>query len=370
MTEPLAPYDAVLLVGFGGPEGPADVLPFLRRVTAGRDVPDERLAVVARQYDTVGGVSPLNAQNRALRAALQEALAQQGSGLPVYWGNRNWTPLLADVIPELYAAGHRRVLAVLTSAYPSYSGCRQYREDLALAAEGLDGLVVDRVRHYADLPGFVDTVAANTRAALAELDADVRAGAHVVFTAHSIPLTMAATAGPTGDEYVGRLRDTAAAVMERVDPARPWELVWQSRSGPPTTPWLEPDVGDQLAALAAGGTPAAVLVPVGFLSDHMEVVYDLDVQAAHRAGELGLAVRRAATPGTAPAFVAALADVAVDRAREARGGPVAPVSATRGGPSHTVCPLTCCPARTPRPALAGTAADARGESPPLATGRP
>jgi len=287
-------YDAFLLVSFGGPEAPDDVLPFLENVTRGRGVPRERLLAVAEHYYAHGGVSPINQQCRDLIAALDLPL-------PVYWGNRNWTPYLADTVREMADAGVRRALAFTTSAYRSYSSCRQYLEDIerARAQVGPDAPVIDKIQRFYDHPGFTGPFAANTAAALATLPAGLRDDAHLVFTAHSVPAAMAEGAGPGGHRYVAELTTAARLISERAGWHGPWSLAYSSRSGPPAQPWLEPDIRDHLASLAESGTKAVVVVPVGFVSDHMEVIHDLDVEAAQAARALGLAFVRAATPGTA-----------------------------------------------------------------------
>lgn len=361
-TDTLDPYDAVILISFGGPEGPDDVMPFLENVTRGRGVPRERLLAVAEHYHHVGGRSPINDQNRRLLEALRAGLDARGLDVPVHWGNRNWHPFLTDAVRDAHDAGARRLLAVPTSAYSSYSGCRQYREDLAaavlaMAAEGRD-VTIDKIRHYHNDPGFVAVNADAVRAALAQLPAPGRDGARLVFVTHSIPTAMDATAGPEGHRYTAQHADTAAAVAAAVagpgDTAPAWDLVYCSRSGPPGQPWLEPDVNDHLRALAAAGTPAVVVVPVGFVSDHMEVGYDLDTEAAATAAEAGLPMVRAATVGTDPRFVAGLVDLCLERAAVARGEAVTPATAGGRGPSWSVCPAGCCPnPRGARPAAAG-----------------
>ncbi|PJF02014.1 ferrochelatase [Streptomyces carminius] len=356
------PYDALLLLSFGGPEGPEDVVPFLENVTRGRGIPRERLAEVGQHYHLFGGVSPINAQNRELLAALREDFAAHGLDLPVYWGNRNWAPYLTDTLREMAKDGRRRVLTLATSAYASYSGCRQYRENLAdalaaLEREGLAPPRVDKLRHYFNHPGFVRPVTDGVLAALAELPAAVRDGAHLVFTTHSIPTAQAETSGPAGGAYVAQHLDVARVIADAVRAEtgvdRPWELVYQSRSGAPHIPWLEPDVCDHLADLHGRGVPGAVLVPVGFVSDHMEVIYDLDTEARAKAEELGLPVARSATVGADPRFAAAVRELVLERAAAERGGH--PERRTLGalGPSHDVCPAGCCPGRTERPAAAG-----------------
>ncbi|MEU6171765.1 ferrochelatase [Streptantibioticus parmotrematis] len=361
------PYDALLLLSFGGPEGPDDVVPFLENVTAGRGIPRERLKEVGRHYFLFGGVSPINAQNRELLDALREDFAEHGLDLPVYWGNRNWAPYLTDTLRAVARDGHRRVLTLATSAYASYSGCRQYRENLAdalatLADEGLPVPQVDKLRHYFNHPGFVLPMVDTVLAALAELPADVRDGAHIAFTTHSIPTSAADTSGPVeghgdGGAYVAEHLDVAAVIAEAVREAtgvdHPWKLVYQSRSGAPHIPWLEPDICDHLEAEHAAGTPAVVMAPIGFVSDHMEVKYDLDTEAAAKAAELGLPVARAGTVGADPRFAAAVRELVAERAAAERGEPVARCALGALGPSHDVCPVGCCPARTPRPAAAG-----------------
>jgi protoporphyrin/coproporphyrin ferrochelatase len=284
----MPPYDAFLLVSFGGPEGPADVLPFLENVTRGRNVPRARLAAVAEHYLAFGGVSPINEQCRELIAALDLPL-------PVYWGNRNWTPYLTDTVREMTAAGVRRALAFVTSAYRSYSSCRQYLEDIerARAAAGPDAPVIDKIQRFYDHPGFTGPFAQSLRTGLAAVPAD----AHVVFTAHSIPLAMAELAGPGGGRYVAELSMACELISERAGVHRPWSLAYTSRSGPSAQPWLEPDINDHLAGLAKDGVRAVAVVPVGFVSDHMEVKNDLDVEAAATARSLGLAFTRVPTPG-------------------------------------------------------------------------
>ncbi|HEX3811943.1 MAG TPA: ferrochelatase [Mycobacteriales bacterium] len=338
------PYDALLLLSFGGPEGPDDVMPFLRNVTRGRGIPDERLAAVAEHYLHFGGVSPINGLNRELLAAIRADFAAAGLDLPVYWGNRNWDPYVTDTLRQMSKDGVRRALAFATSAYTSYSGCRQYQDDIAAArAEiGADAPVVDKLRHFFNHPGFIEPAADAVRAALRE----VPVGARLVFTAHSIPTSMARDSGPDGDLYVTQLTEAARLVTEAVAPGESFDLVWQSRSGPPQVPWLEPDINDHLERLAADGVAAAVVVaPIGFVSDHMEVVWDLDNEAAETARRLGLGYARAGTPGADPRFVAMIRELVLERLdagcpRRALG----PM-----GPSHDVCPVGCCPAPARRP---------------------
>ncbi|MGK5531209.1 ferrochelatase [Streptomyces sp. URMC 129] len=362
------PYDALLLLSFGGPEGPDDVLPFLENVTRGRGIPRERLAEVGAHYHLFGGVSPINEQNRTLLAALRSDFAEHGLDLPVYWGNRNWAPYVTDTFREMAADGRRRVLTLTTSAYASYSGCRQYREDLAAAlaalrAEGLELPRVDKLRHYYNHPGFLETVTDGVLAALDRLPERARDGAHLAFTTHSIPESAAETSGPpvghgpAGGAYVAQHLDAARVVARAVREAtgtdHPWELVYQSRSGAPHIPWLEPDITDHLRALHAKGVPGVVMVPIGFVSDHMEVRYDLDTEARGTAEELGLPVERSATVGADPRFVAALRDLVLERAAEERGETPRRPALGALGPCHDVCPVGCCPGRLPKPAAAG-----------------
>lgn len=319
MTDALAPYDAVLLVSYGGPNGPQDVLPFLRNATAGRGIPDERLAEVGRHYDLFGGVSPINARNAELADALRAALAARGSSVPVAVGNRNWHPFLADAVGALASAGATRILCLITSAYASYSGCRQYREDLAAALDASGAAVeLDKIGPYAGTDGFVRANADAVVAAVRSLGGD--APARVLFVTHSIPLAMDAASGPGPEHlrYAAQHRSVADRVVQaaasELGYLPEWELVFCSRSGPPEVPWLTPDVNDRLAELPGDGVGRVVLAPIGFVNDHMEVVYDLDTEAAATASAVGLAFARAATAGTHPAFVASLADELVRRA--------------------------------------------------------
>ena len=324
--------EALLLLSFGGPEGHDDVMPFLANVTRGRGIPRERLEEVAEHYHHFGGVSPINDQNKALIAAVEQDLAAAGVGLPVYWGNRNWAPYVEDTWRQMADDGIEHVYVFATSAYASASGCRQYHEDVARARAALVGgaPTAEKLPHYFDAPGFVRANADALAAALAELPDDVRATARLVATAHSIPNAMAAAAGPQGHAYESELTAAARAVVDAAAPGRPFDLVWQSRSGPPSVPWLEPDVNDHLRALAAAGEKAVVLFPVGFVSDHLEVIWDLDNEAKETAAELGLTFVRAGTAGTHPAFVALVR--ALLEERRAGGEP-------RLG---TNCPAACC----------------------------
>ncbi|MDO5503777.1 MAG: ferrochelatase [Actinomycetia bacterium] len=366
----LAPYEAIVLLSFGGPEGPEEVLPFLRRVTAGKNIPDERLVEVGQHYALFGGVSPINAQNRALIAALETELAERGQASKIWFGNRNSEPLMAETFTALAEAGHRRILAITTSAYSSYSSCRQYRENIADAvAECAERtgitLEVDKLRPYALHPGFAEANLAALTAALRE--AVAAAGADqgppaLLFVTHSIPTAMDETSGPGDGEghlysrqhlwLAEELTERAAAELGLPDLSS--ELVFCSRSGPPSQPWLEPDVNDRLEELAAAGTTHVVLAPIGFISDHMEVIYDLDTEAQASAERLGLHLTRAATAGTEPAFVTGLVDLIVERAAEARGERPVPIQWTGDDVRPAVCEPGCCPnLRTDRPALCG-----------------
>ncbi len=327
-------YDAFLLLSFGGPEHPDQVMPFLENVTRGRGVPPERLAEVAEHYMRFGGVSPINQQCRDLLAAIEADFAANGVDLPVYWGNRNWHPMIEDTMARMRDDGVKRAIAFATSAYGSYSSCRQYWEDIA---RGGPSPVVDKLRHFHDHPGFVEPFVSNTRAAFETLDP--AAPTRLVFTAHSIPTSMAASSGPSGGLYEAQLRETAGLVAERALPGVAWELVWQSRSGPPHIPWLEPDVSDHLRVLAKDGVAQVVVVPIGFVSDHLEVIWDLDEEAAETARELGLGFARASTPGTDPRFVAMVRDLVAERTSSGE------VRAGLGKLDHwDVCATDCCPA--------------------------
>jgi ferrochelatase len=336
MTRP--PHDAVLLVSFGGPERMADVRPFLENVLRGRAAPPERLAEVERHYALFGGVSPLNAQNRALLAALQAELAARGPRLALYWGNRNWHPFLADTLRQMARDGVRSALAFVTSAFSSYSGCRQYLEDIARAraAVGDAAPSIEKLRVFYDHPGFVAANADRLRDALARLAEPARAGARVAFTAHSIPLAMA-----RGSEYEAQLQEACRLVAEAAGHGS-WRLVFQSRSGPPAQEWLEPDIGEHLRELAREGVRDVVVAPIGFVSDHMEVVYDLDHEAAGLAASLGLDLLRAATPGTHPAFVAMIGELVRERTE---GRPARRLS--RLPPRPAECAADCCPRSQP-----------------------
>jgi len=339
-------YDALLIVSFGGPEGTDEVMPFLSNVLPGRSVPEARMREVAHHYELFGGVSPINEQNRKLIAALKTELEENGLPLPIYWGNRNWHPLLADAIRQMRDDRIRNALAFVTSAYSSYSGCRQYREDIerARADVGEGAPRVEKLRAFFNHPGFVGPNVENLRAALEQIPSERRAAAHVAFTAHSIPSVMAA-----GCDYERQLLETCRLVAEGAEHVR-WRLVFQSRSGPPTQSWLEPDICEHLRELKASGTEDVVVSPVGFISDHMEVIYDLDTEARKLADELGLNMIRAATVGTHPKFISMIRELILERMN---------TDATRRAlgtfpPSHDVCPADCCLPGATRPAARAT----------------
>jgi ferrochelatase len=355
----VSPYDALLLVSFGGPEAPEDVVPFLENVTQGRGVPRERLVEVGRHYELFGGRSPINDLNRGLLDEIRDDLAGAGIEIPVYWGNRNWDPYLRDVVGRMAEDGATRAACFVTSAYSSWSSCRQYREDLYDAAAGVSGApALDKLRPYCNHPGFVGPVVDAALESLGGLPESARPGARLVFVTHSIPVSMSDTSGPEGGAYVAQHEDVARVVADRVAEVtghpHSHDLVYCSRSGPPQVPWLEPDVNDHLQALADDGVEAVVLVPVGFVSDHMEVVYDLDTEALATAEKLGMAARRAATPGSDRRFVAAVRELLVERAAAERGEPVPRPALGSLGPLWDRCPPRCCPnPRGERPALCG-----------------
>jgi ferrochelatase len=307
----MSAYDAFLLVSFGGPEGREDVMPFLRNVTAGRNIPDSRLAEVAEHYYHFGGISPINQQCRDLLAAIRQDFADSGISLPVYWGNRNWAPYLADTVAQMAADGVTRALALATSAYSSYSSCRQYLDDIdqARAAVGPAAPRIDKITPYYRHPGFAEAFTATAAAAVATLPPSVRDDVDLVFTAHSIPDAMAEASGPDGGAYPAQLAELAALIAGRLGTRRPWRVAYSSRSGPPSQPWLVPDVNDCLEELAGAGSRAVAVVPIGFVSDHMEVKFDLDLEAAQTAGRLGLPFARARTPGISAPFVAMITDL-------------------------------------------------------------
>jgi ferrochelatase len=329
------PYDAVLVLSFGGPEKPDDVIPFLENVLRGRNVPRERMLEVAEHYYHFGGKSPINDQNRALIAGLEQELARNGPRLPVYWGNRNWHPFLADTLRQMRTDGVKNALGFVTSVFSSYSGCRQYLEDVekARVEVGADAPRVDKLRSFYNHPLFIEAQAAEVRDALNRTTAT---RAQVLFTAHSIPVAMAETS-----DYQQQLNESCRLVSERLE-IPDWRLVYQSRSGPPNQPWLEPDVGDALREMQSGAN--VVLVPIGFISDHMEVLYDLDTEARAICEERGIHMVRAGTVGVHPAFLSMIRELISERMGQSEARAIG-----RYGPSHGECRADCCPAPARRP---------------------
>jgi protoporphyrin/coproporphyrin ferrochelatase len=326
--------DAILLVSFGGPEGPDDVIPFLENVTRGRNVPRERLLQVAKHYELFGGVSPINSENRKLIAALSDELAANNINLPIYWGNRNWHPLLKDTVSKMRDDGIKHAIAFVTAAYSSYSSCRQYRENIAAAqvSVGEDAPQIDKLRVFYNHPLFIEANADNVSRALDQLPESRRSAARLLFTAHSIPLAMAENC-----EYENQLRETSRLVAKAVDHPR-HELVFQSRSGSPTQPWLGPDICERLRELKEQSVTDVIVAPIGFVSDHMEVIYDLDVQAQQVAREGGVNMVRAKTAGTHPQFVKMIRLLI-----EERLNPLAERLSVGGHEaSPDVCDIGCC----------------------------
>ncbi len=331
----LSPYDALLVVSFGGPEGPDEVMPFLENVLRGKPVPRERRLEVAEHYQHFGGVSPLNDQNRQLIAALERELADHGHQLPIYWGNRNWHPLLTDTLQQMADDRVKRSLAFFTSAYSSYSGCRQYREDIARAQEavGSQSPQVDKLRVFFNHPGFIEPMAESVKACLEKIPIGCREQTPLLFTAHSIPLGMAENC-----RYVAQLQEACRLVAE-IAGHENWELVYQSRSGLPQQPWLEPDVCDRIAELhASDHITDLVVLPIGFISDHVEVLFDIDTEARELCDKLGIRMQRAATVGMHPRFVEMIRLLVEERLNDS------PQRLALGGlgPNHDVCPVDCC----------------------------
>jgi ferrochelatase len=332
-------YDAILWVSFGGPEKEEDVIPFLENVLRGKNVPRERMLAVAEHYYHFGGRSPINQQNRALIRALEEELAAQGPHLPVYWGNRNWHPLLTDTVARMKADGVKHALAVATAAYSSYSSCRQYLENIenARAAAGEGAPLIDKVRPFYNHPGYIAAMTEQVTKALAHIPVERRSSAHIVYTAHSIPLRMAENC-----QYAQQLLEASSLVSAALgrsgDP-----LVYQSRSGPPTQPWLGPDILEHLRAVKnEGQVKDVVIVPIGFVSDHMEVLYDLDTEARQVCSDLGFNMVRAEAAGTNPRFARMIRELIVERVEDKSDRP----SLGTMGPWPDVCPAGCCLPRT------------------------
>ena len=337
-------YDAIIVVSFGGPENKDDVMPFLENVVRGRNIPRERLLEVAHHYQMFGGGSPINDQNRAMIAALRTELDARHIGLPIYWGNRNWHPFLADTLRKMRSDGIQHALAFFTSAYSSYSGCRQYREDIirAQAEVGKGAPQVSLLRKFYNHPRFIAANIARVRDAYAKIPAERQADTPLIFTAHSIPMDMARNC-----DYEAQLQNTCALVAEAIEKPE-WLLVYQSRSGSPTQKWLEPDICDTLREIRIANVTDVVVAPIGFISDHMEVLYDLDTEAQAICQEIGLNMSRAATVGTHPEFIGMIADLIVERTTD---NPSRPALGVRG-PSHDVCPENCCLSGHSRPATA------------------
>ena len=335
-------FDALLLLSFGGPEGPEQVMPFLENVTRGRGIPRERLVSVAEHYLHFGGVSPINGINRELIVAIEAELAERRLDLPVYFGNRNWEPYIEDTVERMRADGVRRAAVFTTSAWGGYSGCTQYQEDIARGRDAVGAAAPEltKLRQYFDHPLLIAMFADAIADAAATLPEDLRSEARLVFTAHSIPLRAASRCGP--DLYARQVGYTAGLVAAAAG-YRVYDQVWQSRSGPPQVPWLEPDVGDHLEALAADGVKSVIVCPVGFVADHIEVVWDLDSELAEQAAAAGIAFARATTPNAQPRF----ARLAVDLVDELRLGlPQARVPAADAVPGYgnTVNGALCTPA--------------------------
>ncbi len=358
-----SPYDAVLLVSFGGPESPDDVVPFLENVTRGRGIPRERLVEVGEHYFHFGGKSPINDRNREFLAALREDFSGNGLDLPVYWGNRNWAPYIGEALEQMAADGVRRAAVFFTSVYSSYSSCRQYRENLADALAGLPegtaAVQLDVLRRSFNHPGFIDAMVDATLAAIADLPDAARETAHLSFVTHSIPLAMNDASGPEGGAYELQHRSVMEEIVERVrlETGHRFrhQLVYCSRSGAPHVPWLEPDVNDHLAQLAEQGSPAVITIPIGFVSDHMEVVWDLDTEAAATAEKLGLTYVRAATAGIDPRFVAMVRQLVLERAAVERGVPTSRPAEGGLAACWDRCAVDCCTnlQQGPRPTVGG-----------------
>jgi len=337
------PYDAILIMSFGGPEGMDDVMPFLDNVLRGKNVPEERKKEVAHHYEIFGGVSPINQQTQALKAALEVELKKHGVSTPVYLGNRNWKPYVTDVVRDMQTAGVKKFLAFVTSGFSCYSGCRQYREDMIRACEALgsDAPAFDKVRVYYNHPDFIHVTAENWRAALEKIPPELREQTHTAFTAHSIPMGMS-----DNSAYAVQLQ-TACDLTVKEAGIQHWQLVFQSRSGPPNQPWLEPDICSHIRALHEKGVRALIVQPIGFISDHLEVLFDLDHEAKDLCDELGMVMVRAATPGVHPKFISMVGELIRERM-----DPSLPKRALgERGPNHDVCPVNCC--QSGRPAMAG-----------------
>ena len=331
-------YDALLLVSFGGPEGMDDVIPFLENVLRGRNVPRERMLQVGHHYELFGGVSPINEQNRKLIKALKAEFEANGPQLPIYWGNRNWHPLLPDTVQKMANDGIKHALAFVTSAYSSYSSCRQYRQNItdAQAAVGSNAPQIDKLRAFYNHPLWIEANVESIRMAIGNLihsrsHSDKDSSLHLAFTAHSIPESMA-----NNCDYALQLKETGRLIAESLE-IQNWQLVYQSRSGAPNQPWLGPDICEHLRELKSKGVSDVIVAPIGFVSDHMEVIYDLDIEAKRVASEIGLNMVRAATAGTHPAFVQMICELILERT-----DCMPPRAVGTRGPGHDVCPADCC----------------------------
>jgi len=328
-------YDALLLVSFGGPEGMDDVMPFLENVLRGKNVPAARMEAVAQHYEHFGGVSPINEQNRKLIAALKPIIQDSDLKLPIYWGNRNWHPLLTDTVRQMAHDGIKRALAFVTSAYSSYSSCRQYQENIrqAQAAVGATAPQIDKIRSFYNHPGFIEPNAENLLQALESIPMERRQAAQIAFSAHSIPLSMA-----SGCEYANQLLETSHLVAELVGCSNRSQLVYQSRSGSRTQPWLEPNILDHITELKEKAISDLIIAPIGFISDHMEVLYDLDTEAKELCDALGINLVRAATVGTHPRFIKMIKELVEERIDNSQNR----LALGYLGPSHDLCPPDCC----------------------------
>lgn len=342
-------YDAILVLSFGGPEKREDVIPFLENVLRGKPVPRERLLEVAEHYYHYDGISPINQQCRDLIAALRTELDASNVNLPIYWGNRNWEPFLNDTVLQMKRDGVQRAITYVTSGFSCYSGCRQYRENIiaALQQPEAEGMQIDKIRVFYNHPDFIDVLAEQVGTALDGFPETARSSVHVAFTAHSIPMGMAKTS-----DYEKQLKESCRLVAEKLGLAESqWKLVYQSRSGRPEDPWLEPDIVDYIGELHSAGVSSVVVSPIGFLSDHMEVLYDLDDAAKHRCDELGMQMMRAGTPGTHPKFIAMIRKLIQERLDGASRECIGLFPA-----NHDVCPIDCCPAPAARPTRPAPAA--------------
>lgn len=341
--------DAILFVSFGGPDKPDDVMPFLENVTRGRGVPRERLEIVAEHYHHFGGKSPINEQNLALIDALTKQLAAHGPDLPVYFGNRNWMPLLPDALRQMKQDGVTRAFTFVTSGFSCYSGCRQYRENVYAAQSevGAESIEIHKIRVFFNHPGFIEPMVDQVKRSLAELP-----GGRLIFTAHSVPLWMS-----NGSDYVKQLSEAARLVAEGAGVAQ-YDLVYQSRSGAPNQPWLEPDILDHMRSLNQTGVNEVIICPIGFISDHMEVLFDLDEEARLLAAELGMKMHRSGTAAEDPRFAAMIRELVLER----RGDIQEKRALGLFGPNHDVCPVDCCAPPPPRPTSPGAS--------PAAGGRP